>query len=232
MTDTEGDPFPGPLDPKMTDLDPRTDSDVDPAMARPVRSKDCSLDRLTVELEALLEGVPRQDVDGAQVAALLREYAASENSWRRHAIFGESSYGRNLIWRSRDFELLLLCWRSGQASAIHDHGDQDCWMAILDGVLEEEHFSARDGELKRGRVKEYEAGGVAFIRDEIALHQIRAGEAEDGVSLHLYSRPIDDCLSFCPESGEATQIRVGYTSVRGTPCGEADPDAIRTAWTG
>ncbi|MBL6755751.1 MAG: cysteine dioxygenase family protein [Planctomycetes bacterium] len=216
----------------MTDLDPRTDNDVDPAMARPARSKDCSLDRLTVELEAELEGVAPKDVDGAQVASLLRAYAAAEDSWRRYAIFGETSYGRNLIWRSRDFELLLLCWRSGQASAIHDHGDQNCWMAILDGALEEEHFSARDGQLKRGRVKVYDAGGVAFIRDEIALHQIRAGEAGDGVSLHLYSRPIDDCLSFCPESGESTPIRVGYTSVRGTPCGDADPDAIRAAWMG
>lgn len=106
----------------MTDLDPRTDSDVAPAMARPERSKDCSLDRLTIELEAELEGVAPEDVDGAQVAALLRAYAASEDSWRPYAIFGDASYGRNLIWRSRDFELLLLCWRSGQASAIHEIG--------------------------------------------------------------------------------------------------------------
>ncbi len=201
-------------------------------MARPERSDDCSLDRLTAALEKELDGVAPAEVDGARVAALLRDYAGCEDSWRRYAVFGDDSYGRNLIWRSRDFELLLLCWKSGQASAIHDHGAQNCWMAVLDGVLEEQHFSARDGELKRGRVMAYEAGGVAFIRDEIALHQIRAAGGQDGVSLHLYSRPIDDCLSFCPESGDSTPIRVGYTSVRGAACAQADPEAIRSAWTG
>ncbi len=216
----------------MTDLNPMTDGDVDPAMARPERSDDCSLDRLTAALEKELDGVAPAEVDGARVAALLRDYAGCEDSWRRYAVFGDDSYGRNLIWRSRDFELLLLCWKSGQASAIHAHGAQNCWMAVLDGVLEEQHFSARDGELKRGRVMAYEAGGVAFIRDEIALHQIRAAGGQDGVSLHLYSRPIDDCLSFCPESGDSTPIRVGYTSVRGAACAQADPEAIRSAWTG
>ena len=214
----------------MTDLNPMTDGDVDPAMARPVRSDDCSLDRLTAALERELDGVSPADVDGTRVASLLREYAAGEDSWRRYAAAGDDSYSRNLIWRARDFELLLLCWKSGQASAIHDHGDQNCWMAVLDGALEEEHFSARDGGLKRGRVKTYEAGGVAVIRDEIALHQIRATGGRDGVSLHLYARPIDSCLSFCPETGDATRIEVGYTSVRGTACAEADPEAIRRAW--
>jgi cysteine dioxygenase len=214
----------------MTDLNPMTDGDVDPAMARPVRSDDCSLDRLTAALEVELDGVAPADVDGARVASLLRKYAAGEDSWRRYALFGDGTYSRNLIWRSRDFELLLLCWKSGQASAIHDHGNQNCWMAVLDGALEEEHFSARDGELKRGRVMTYEAGGVAFIQDEIALHQIRASGGQEGISLHLYSRPIDHCLSFCPESGDSTPIRAGYTSVRGTACAQTDPEAIRRAW--
>lgn len=216
----------------MTDLDPRTPGDVHPTLARPVRSDNCSLDRLTAALEEALDGVPPSSVDGAQVASLLREYAAAEHSWRRYAMDGEGSYSRNLIWRSKDFELLLLCWKDGQASAIHDHADQNCWMAVLEGTLEEEHFSARDGGLKRGRVRSYEAGGVAFIRDEIALHQIRPAGGQGGVSLHLYARPIDDCLSFCPESGDSTPIKVGYTSVRGTACAQTDPEAIRSAWTG
>ncbi|MGD2018371.1 MAG: cysteine dioxygenase family protein [Planctomycetota bacterium] len=216
----------------MTDLDPGTSRDVAPTLARPTLSDECSLDRLTGALQDALGGVDPAEVDGPRVAALLREYAAGDPSWRRHQRFGDSTYSRNLIWRSPDFELLLLCWRDGQASAIHDHADQNCWMAVLEGTLEEEHFAARDGELKRGRVMTYEAGGVAFIRDEIALHQIRPAAGSDAVSLHLYSRPIDACLAFCPDTGEATRIEVGYTSVRGEPCPDADPAAIRRAWTG
>ena len=193
-------------------------------MARPVRSDDCSLDRLTAALERELDGVSPADVDGTRVASLLREYAAGEDSWRRYAAAGDDSYSRNLIWRARDFELLLLCWKSGQASAIHDHGDQNCWMAVLDGALEEEHFSARDGGLKRGRVKTYEAGGVAFIRDEIALHQIRATGGRDGVSLHLYARAPSTAASPSalrpgtpPGSRSDTPASAGRPALRPTP---------------
>ena len=216
----------------MTDLDPKTSGDIHPNLTRPERSEDCSLDRLTVALEEELEGVPVAEVDGARVATLLRQYAAGERTWERYAMEGQGSYSRNLVWRSRDFELLLLCWKEGQASSIHDHAAQNCWMAVLDGALEEEHFSHRDGTLRRGRVKSYEAGGVAFIRDDIALHQIRPAAGGGGVSLHLYARPIDECLAFCPESGDPTKIQVGYTSVRGAACAQADPVAIRRAWTG
>ena len=216
----------------MTDLDPSAACEVDARLARPSLSDDCPLDRLIESLGDALDGVDPSEVDGARVAALLREYASGRDSWRPYAAFGEQTYSRNLVWRSNDFELLLLCWRDGQASAIHDHADQNCWMAVLDGALEEEHFSARDGGLKRGRVMTYPAGGVAFIRDEIALHQIRPAAGSDGVSLHLYSRPLDRCLAFCPDTGEPEEVRMGYTSVRGTACPGVDPAAIRRSWTG
>ncbi|MEM6567093.1 MAG: cysteine dioxygenase family protein [Planctomycetota bacterium] len=213
----------------MTDLDPKP-SAADAALGRPERRPGCSLDALTRELRPLLAGGGHRADDGARVAALLRAYAANEESWRSYEVYASETYSRNLLWRDDDFEMLLLCWGEGHESPIHDHAGQQCWMAVLDGELEEVHFQVEDGELTQGRVKSFSAGGVAFIHDDIALHLIRPRAGTRGVSLHLYSDPIDACRIFCPDTGRAEPVEVGYHSVRGTLCSGTDPARIRDAW--
>lgn len=200
------------------------------------RVADCTLDALTHKLGPLLQdGAGRRSGGSAKVAALLREYAQAEDSWRRYVNFRDDTYSRNLIWRCGDFELLILCWNEGQASPIHDHAGQQCWMAVLDGNLEEVHF-ADLGEAGHGsppvpgRVKVFPQGGVAFIDDDIALHLVRPQAGHQGVSLHLYSSPIDTCRVFCQESGIPTSISAGYHTVRGQPAEGVDPALIRAAW--
>jgi cysteine dioxygenase len=202
------------------------------------READCTLDALTLQLAPLLkDGAGRRGGGSAKVAALLRAYAGAEDSWRRYVNFRDDTYSRNLIWRCGDFELLILCWNEGQASPIHDHSGQQCWMAVLDGELEEVHFpdlgEAGHGSAPvPGRVKAFPQGGVAFIDDDIALHLVRPKAGQQGVTLHLYSSPIDTCRVFCPESGVATAICAGYHTVRGEPAEGIDPELIRAAWCG
>ena len=208
-------------------------STTSPALSRPEhRRPDCSLDRLTEALVPLLAEGGGRNGQGAAVASLLREYAGCEESWKNYVTFREDTYSRNLIWRCHDFELLLLCWSPGQESPIHDHAGQQCWMAVLDGELEEVHFATREGggALASGRVKSFKAGGVAFIEDDIALHLIRPKAKSHGVSLHLYSNPIDACKTYCPDTGNTTGVEMGYHSVRGTDCEGTDPQQVRTAW--
>src|SRR6185503_7709656 len=56
----------------------------------------------------------------------IREWFSKLNIRRRdyesYRMFTPRKYARNLIARSEYAELLLLCWRSGQRTPIHDHG--------------------------------------------------------------------------------------------------------------
>ena len=173
------------------------------------------------------------EAKGKAVARLLTDYSQNASDWGEYSLFNQEQYTRNLLHRCADFELLLLCWQPGQESPIHDHSDQDCWMAVLDGELEEVHYtgwqSGATGPLVEGKRSSVPSGRVAYIQDGIALHRIRPLGDENGVSLHLYANPIDTCQSFDPLTGEAHTVELGYQSVLGRPC-DRSAAAIRAEW--
>src|SRR5690242_20436471 len=96
-------------------------------------------------LLALEEPILREfegDAKGSGVARILSEYARANADWRDFALFDDATYTRNLIARNTWFEMLLLCWNQGQASPIHNHAGQNCWIAVLDGEIEEQQFES------------------------------------------------------------------------------------------
>ncbi len=193
-----------------------------------------NLDLLAAELKAEFDNDPR----GRRVAGILERYARSSDDWRQYVRYSPERYTRNLVFRCGSYELLLLCWGEGQVSPIHNHMGQSCWMAVLEGELEEVHYRTQcgaDGEpssgLEVGKVCHYSTGGVAYIEDSIALHLVRP-KAGTGVSLHLYAAAIDECRIYDESTGEPTLVAMGYHSVRGESCTDRTPEAIRADWVG
>jgi len=159
------------------------------------------------------------DARGADLALLLERYAREQEDWRDFALFREGCYARNLVGATELFELLVLCWQPGQVSPIHDHQGQRCWMAVLEGCVRENHFrlpAGGSGPLVPGRSQVFSRGAVAYIHDDIALHDI-GPEQGAGVTLHLYSRPIRECRIFDRETGAVTRRGLVYHSIDGVP---------------
>ena len=173
------------------------------------------LDLLVGELEAAFAADPR--CPSAPLS--LGRYSGLGDDWRRLARWSEQRYTRNLIARRDDFELLLLCWGAGQESPVHNHENQSCWMAVLDGAIEEIQYAfptpGHRGPLQTLRARTFQPGQVAFIRDEIGLHLVRGSEGRPAVSLHLYAAPYDACNVYCPETGKVERVRLAYHSIRG-----------------
>ena len=59
-------------------------------------------------------------------------------------------YTRNLIDRTPLYELMAICWEVGQASSVHNHRDQNCWMAVPIGRLQVENFHLVRQDLEGG----------------------------------------------------------------------------------
>lgn len=171
------------------------------------------LETLCRALTAEFERDPR----GPRVAALLGEYARTCACWSSYTHYCPGEYTRHLIEKNEHYELLLLSWDADQESPVHNHMEQNCWMAVVEGIVEEVQYSLQcgGGPLLEGKTTAVERGGVAYIHDDIALHLVRAGGGARGASLHLYARPYATCQVYDPATGEESTKDLVYHAVRG-----------------
>jgi cysteine dioxygenase len=88
--------------------------------------------------------------------------------------------------------LLVLCWKNGQRSPIHDHAGSTCGLRVLRGVMTETAFVfTPNGHVKAMGSRDLAEGAVCGTQDD-DLHQIsnlQAGDAEL-VTLHVYTPPL------------------------------------------
>jgi cysteine dioxygenase len=133
-------------------------------------------------------------------------------------------YTRNLIDKTPLYELIAICWEIGQASSVHNHKDQNCWMAAPIGRLRVENFHLVSQDLDAGKCVLETADTVEMRPDQPCavdpfdpVHRVvNAREFnERAVSLHVYSRPFDSCIVYSPEQGTCGEIRLQYTTEYG-----------------
>jgi cysteine dioxygenase len=146
-----------------------------------------TLQELVDYLDGLEERAPLQHLFGE-----LSELDIQCDDLRQHVVFSEKGYARNLVRKGPWYHLLVLCWKNGQRSPIHDHAGSSCGVRVLRGVLTETTFAfAPNGHVKAVTSRDLTAGGVTASQDD-DMHQIsnlQAGGA-DLVTLHVYSPPL------------------------------------------
>jgi len=104
--------------------------------------------------------------------------------------FNEQRYARNTVFENEHFELVVICWRPGQASAVHDHGDSFCLYLVVDGEFEERLYElGTDGEPKPTTSRRWGKGGIT-IASGPDIHQIANDSDQDLLTVHMYSPPL------------------------------------------
>ncbi|MBA2620142.1 MAG: cysteine dioxygenase family protein [Acidobacteria bacterium] len=184
----------------------------------------------TVKIENLIDGlrlISDADFTGDNVYRFLAENPVAVDSITKYFFWSEKFYTRNLIYKDARFELMALCWEKGQASRIHNHADQMCWMTVPVGHLRGQNFSAEQIDERKGfcKLKETDAFDLsdcltAKVELEEPIHQILNLPEFNAraVSLHIYSKPFDRCLSYCRETHRFTEVPLFYASVGGKLC--------------
>ena len=110
----------------------------------------------TVKIENLIEGLCKiSDADFTcdTVYQYLAEHPVDVDTISPYFFWSKNSYTRNLIYKDERFELMTLCWESGQVSRIHNHADQQCWMSVPIGKLHGQNFRAVEIDESRGFCK-------------------------------------------------------------------------------
>lgn len=105
--------------------------------------------------------------------------------------FDEGSYRRTVIHARPHYQALILCWKSGQRSPIHDHRGSSCVVRVIEGLASEIRFvPTACGRLMPVGAQEH-AGGAVAVNCGDEIHQMGnfAAPGCDLITLHIYSPP-------------------------------------------
>ncbi|HKQ99390.1 MAG TPA: cysteine dioxygenase family protein [Pyrinomonadaceae bacterium] len=116
----------------------------------------------------------------------------SADDLRPYRFFKAGTYARHRILRNEFAELLVLCWKPGQRTPIHDHNGSYGAVRVCEGVMWETVFARdREGQLYYQSAREW-AVNEATTADVPDIHQIGNPEVsgQNLVTLHLYAPPL------------------------------------------
>src|SRR4030095_16703664 len=100
-----------------------------------------SIDVVTIDqFVTALSAIPEKDFRVGSVYDFLESHPVDDRSLEPYVFFSKNHYTRNLIFKNDLFELIAICWEVGQVSQIHNHHNQNCWMAIPAGKLRVQNF--------------------------------------------------------------------------------------------
>ena len=131
-----------------------------------------------------------------------------------YAEFSALGYTRNLVCEGPWYHLLVLCWRSGQRSPIHNHAASTCGVKVLTGVATETVFEPTpSGQLKPMQSVDLHEGMICATQDA-DTHQVSNLQAsgQDLVTLHIYSPPLIEMDKFSITGGQVERYipMMGY----------------------
>jgi len=167
----------------------------------------------------------------ARVTKYIKRHLVSRESLEPYTFFEEEHYTRNLIYKSELFEVMALCWQAGHMSSVHNHRDQQCWMVMADGRLENINYRvvSRDPVAKTCVI---EPSGTQLITrsepmavdDDEPVHRIVNCPhlGAKALSIHVYSKPFDICEVYCLASGTYKDIQLSYWSEYGKLIGKRE----------
>jgi len=160
------------------------------------------------------------------VRQFLEDTPVSADSLAPYPNWDRQHYTRNLIDRTHLYELMAICWEVGQASSVHNHRDQNCWMAVPIGRLHVENFHLVHQDLQKGRCQlepsntvEMNISHPCAVDPADPVHRVVNPRAfnQRAVSLHVYSRPFDTCVVYSPEQGTCGEIKLHFNTEYGKP---------------
>jgi cysteine dioxygenase len=184
----------------------------------------------TVPIEKLVEGLRQmpESVFGPTepIRRFLQDTPVSLDSLAPYLTWDRQHYTRNLIDRTPLYELMAICWEIGQASSVHNHRDQNCWMAVPAGRLLVENFHLVHQDVQGGvcsleplNTVEMNVAEPCAVDPADPVHRVLNPRefGQRAVSLHVYSRPFDRCVVYSPEQGTCGEIQLHFNTEYGKP---------------
>jgi hypothetical protein len=171
-----------------------------------------------------LAAIHERDFTLETVQDYIVNHAVRPETLDKYLFFSKGNYTRNLIFKNNVFECMAICWEVGQASRVHNHRDQNCWMSAPIGRLRVQNFRVHQRDAAHGTchlvptdIYEMDAAHPAYVNPLEPVHQVLnlAEFNQRAVSIHIYSRPFDTCEVYQRDKGTYADVPLHYTSEYG-----------------
>jgi cysteine dioxygenase len=128
--------------------------------------------------------------------------------------FTSERYSRNLVYKCDDFECLVLCWRPGQRSPIHDHANSICAVYTVDGVLSADNYrKTANGHIRADYSEDFKPASVLSIQTT-EIHQVsNLQDKADLISVHFYLGPLENSFLYSVQQPIHELYQRTYTRV-------------------
>jgi cysteine dioxygenase len=137
-------------------------------------------------MDAHPQRVPLDELTG-----MLRDLEIDLDDVRSFVHFGDDHYRRNLLHEGPGYHALVLCWKSGQRSPIHDHRGSSCGVRVLQGIATETRYQrGASGTLMATRSHELPEGSICGSQDADIHTMSNLEPGTPLVTLHIYSPPL------------------------------------------
>jgi cysteine dioxygenase len=171
-----------------------------------------------------LSEIPEEQFTDSAVLEYMRDNPVSIASLDPYLYFSAEHYTRNLILHTPLFDLMALCWEIGQKSRIHNHTNQRCWMGVALGKVQVQNYHV---------VRQDPATHFCELipTDRYVIDSDHPAEVDSGepihllvnppafgsraVTLHIYSRPFDECEVYDLKTKRYETVSLSYTSELG-----------------
>ena len=111
---------------------------------------------------------------------------------QKYCRYHPQHYVRNLLQAGQAYHALVLCWRNGHRSPIHDHRGSCCAVKVLRGEATETSFQIAPNGMAYAISSRQLTEGATCYSEDADIHQVSNLQADqaDLVTLHVYSPPL------------------------------------------
>ncbi|MBH51191.1 MAG: cysteine dioxygenase family protein [Candidatus Neomarinimicrobiota bacterium] len=172
-------------------------------------------------MDALIEKLKELSINNfpnEKVYQLLENSQLPYNEIEDYVKFSDKKYTRHLVYKDDNFELLLMCWKSGQKAPIHGHEGEKCFMRVERGALQFTNYNLISTDpLTLTRIESLK-GEVGFLDGPADVHSVENIYDEDSITFHIYAKPYNECDVYDIETGSIYRKDLVYDSMYKEPC--------------
>ena len=114
-------------------------------------------------------------------------------------------YGRKLLYRDSEMEVILMNWATNTACLPHDHGASEGWVKVLKGTASHGYYSKKSKIPVLTKEEELDEGTVLYAPKNL-VHHMANKTSNVLITLHIYFPSISNMEVFDVESHRAAIV--------------------------